>query len=104
MIGGVDAHGGAYADAVVDALSVEGEFESQDEISVLLLGVEVARSAVLRRHVDRSVDGDVVGGVPGPLVHRRTVEEHLEAVGSLFLREFEARRGGQFADVQFRGR
>ncbi|CCZ95761.1 unknown [Alistipes sp. CAG:53] len=101
VIGGVDAHGGAYADAVVDALSVEGEFESQDEITVLLLGVEVARSAVLRRHVDRSVDGDVVGGVPGPLVHRRTVEEHLEAVGSLFLREFEARRGGQFADVHF---
>ena len=56
VIGGVDAHGGADADAVVDALSEsKREFESQDEITVLLLGVEVARSAVLRRHVDRSV-------------------------------------------------
>ena len=46
VIGGVDAHRRADADAVVDPFLHELEFEPQDEIGVLLLGVEVARSAV----------------------------------------------------------
>ena len=34
-------------------------------------------------------------------MHRHAVEQHLEAFVCLLLREFEARRGGQFADIHF---
>ena len=101
VIGGVDAHRGADADAVVDPFLHELEFETQDEIVVFLLGVEVSAAAVLRRDEDRAVDGDVVDGVAGPFVHRGSVEEHFEPFGGLLGRKFETRRGGQLADVHF---
>ena len=84
IIGGIDTHGGPYADTIVHSLAEEAELETVDKIAVLLLGVEVARAAVAGSDVDCSVDGNITFHITLPLVQVGAVEEHLEALLLLF--------------------
>lgn len=95
----VDAHRRADADTVVDALPNETELETQHEVAILFLGVEVARTAVLRRHIDRTVQRHIIGRIAGPFVERPTVEKHFESFSSLFRRKFENRRRRQLVYI-----
>ena len=97
---GIDAHRRTNTDAVVDALGEEPELEAQDEIAVFPDGVEVPRTAVGGRHVDRTVQRHIIGRIARPLVERTPVEEHLVARGGLVGREGENGCRRQFVDPE----
>ena len=47
VIGGIHSHGSPHANAVVHAFTKETELETIDEITVFLLGIEVAGAAIV---------------------------------------------------------
>ena len=93
LVGSIDVHRGADANAVVDTQHHELELEAVDEVAVLLLRVEVATVAIGGIHVDGAVDEGIVVEVALPVVHVRTVEQHDKALLLLLGRELADERG-----------
>ena len=76
----IDAHRGTDADTIVHARTQEAELEAEDEVTIFLLGIEVALVAVIGRNVDAAVDGHITHLVAHEVVKIRTVEEELKAL------------------------
>ena len=89
LVGGIYAHRGAYAHAIVHALAKEGKFEAEHEVAILLHGVEVALVAIVGSHVDASIDGHVSHLIACPLVQVGAIEENLKSLLLLLIRECE---------------
>lgn len=85
LVGGIHAHGGTDAYAVVDTGAQEAELEAEDEVTVFLLGIEVALVAVVGGYVDASVDGHIAYLVAYEVVQVGTVEQQFEALRLLLV-------------------
>ena len=84
----IDSHRSPDTDSVVDAFTKEAELETEDEIAVFLLRVEIARGAVISRNIDSSIHRNIPFHVSLPLVEVGPVEQHLEALLLFLFRKF----------------
>ena len=91
FVGGIHILRRTDADTVVHAFLQEAELEPIDEVPVLLVRVQVAGRAVIGRYQNGTVHDGIAFQVAVPLGEVAAVEEHLEAAGLLFRREFTAR-------------
>ena len=91
-------HRGADAHAVVSSRR-KLEVEAEDEVAILLHGVEVASEAGLWVHLYAAVFQRIVHQIARPLIHVGTVEEHLETFFLLLCRELERLLALQFLHV-----
>ena len=78
-----------YAHAIVDTRFLEAELETEDEIAILFLGIEIASVTVIGSDIDSAVDQRIVPQVTGPCGHVGTVEQDLISGLCLILRKDE---------------
>ena len=70
----------------------ETEFETEDEIAICLLGIEVATITIISAHTDSTVHRYIVDSIASPLTHVFAVEQNFKAFLRFLCREFILRR------------
>ena len=76
-----------YPDTVVHSGSFEAELETEDEIAVLFLGVQISSAPVIGSDIDGPVDKRVILQIACPLRHIRTVKQHFISGSGLIFRQ-----------------
>ena len=76
----VYTHRSTDTHTIVNTWAQEAELETEDEIAILFLGVQVALVAVVGCYVDAAVDGHITYLVTYEVVKVGTVEQQLEAL------------------------
>ena len=62
----------------------ETEFETEDEIAICLLGIEVATITIISAHTDSTVHRYIVDSIASPLTHVFAVEQNFKALLRFF--------------------
>lgn len=85
IVSGIYTHRSTDTYTIVNTWAQEAELEAEDEVAILLGGVQVALVAIVGCYVDATVDGHITNFVTNEVIQVGTVEQQLKALSLLLI-------------------